>query len=116
MLGYTPPGPEADTPLGPEADIHPRQTSPFHSACWDMVNKWTVHIPLECIFVFIEFTLLDDLLHGYSYLQVHCTSVRVHQPSHSDVHDHNEHAGVRRADEEEHEEPHQPAAVRHGAQ
>ena len=52
----------------------------------------------------------------YPIFQVHCTSVRVHQPSHSDVHDHNEHAGLRRADEEEHEEPHQPAAVRHGAQ
>ena len=27
----------------------PRQTSPLHSACWDMVNKQAVRILLECI-------------------------------------------------------------------
>ena len=43
------------------AGIHPswdqRQTPPWvdiplHSACWDMVNKRVVRIPLECILVF----------------------------------------------------------------
>ena len=35
-LGQTPPT-SADTPLG--------------SACWDMVHRWAVRIPLECILV-----------------------------------------------------------------
>ena len=53
--GIHPPGPEADTP--------PRNTAlgshppPPRSACWDMVNKWAVHIPLECILV----SVLDDV-------------------------------------------------------
>ena len=36
-LGQTPPPTSADTPLG--------------SACWDMVHRWAVRIPLECILV-----------------------------------------------------------------
>ena len=57
--------PRADTP---QADTSPAQcmpgythtpaqymlgyTSPLPSACWDMVNKWAVRIPLECILVY----------------------------------------------------------------
>ena len=50
---HTPPGrytPRAGTPAG---QLHPpRQVHhPSHSACWDMINKQVVGIPLECILV-----------------------------------------------------------------
>ena len=32
-------------------DAHPPGRSPLRSACWDMVNKRAVRIPLECILV-----------------------------------------------------------------
>ena len=39
-------------PLPPRASTAPRQVHPpSHSACWDMVNKRAVRIPLECILV-----------------------------------------------------------------
>ena len=55
----------ADTPLGrhplgrytpafsdtPASACWDTNTTPLHSACWDMVNKQAVHIPLECILV-----------------------------------------------------------------
>ena len=44
--GHTPPR-QTPHPLG----RHPT----LHSACWDMVNKQAVCIPLECILVFHEF-------------------------------------------------------------
>ena len=55
--GRHPPGrhppeqtPPWETPPGPEADTLPGR-HPLCSACWDMVNKRAVHIPLECILV-----------------------------------------------------------------
>ena len=52
--------PQADSPLGrcpqqtPPGETPPRADTTLHSACWDMVNKWMVRIPLECILVFIH--------------------------------------------------------------
>ena len=46
--------PLADTPPGqtpPLQTARPLGRHPPHSACWDMVNKRAVHIPLECILV-----------------------------------------------------------------
>ena len=38
--------------------VHPwGQVPPRHSACWDTVNKWAVHIPLECILVHCTFCI-----------------------------------------------------------
>ena len=42
---------EIHLPPEPEADTHPEQTHPLCSACWDMVNKRAVCIPLEWILV-----------------------------------------------------------------
>ena len=42
---------EIHLPPEPEADTHPEQTHPVCSACWDMVNKRAVCIPLEWILV-----------------------------------------------------------------
>ena len=43
--------PLADTPpADPPAD-NPQDRHPTGSACWDTVNKWSVHILLECILV-----------------------------------------------------------------
>ena len=43
--------PQAGTPW----QIHPPAGTPNHSACWDMVNKQVVRIPLECILVLARF-------------------------------------------------------------
>ena len=43
--GIHPPG-----QIPPQADT-PRHRPPLRSACWDMVNKRSVRIPLECILV-----------------------------------------------------------------
>ena len=37
--------PQAGTPPG---RYTPGRYPPLHSACWDTVNKWAVHMPLEC--------------------------------------------------------------------
>ena len=56
-LWQTPPRdrhPQADTPCLVHAGIHPTVHAGIHplpSACWDMVNKRAVRIPLECILV-----------------------------------------------------------------
>ena len=43
-LAGTPPAGTPPTPRGtPPWHVHP-----LRSACWDMVNKWVVRIPLEC--------------------------------------------------------------------
>ena len=55
MLGYTPP---AQCMLG---------YSPLHSACWDMVSKQAVCIPLECILVQIIFTYMQMKLVGWPW-------------------------------------------------
>ena len=72
--------PQADTPLGrhpPWADNPPWEDNPhgqttpladtplLHSACWDTVNKRSVHIPLECILVSHKFT--GNLQHTCPY-------------------------------------------------
>ena len=62
MLGYTPPGPKADTPgakgrhpPGPKADTLPLQTATARdqrqTPPWDTVNERAVRILLECILV-----------------------------------------------------------------
>ena len=55
--------------LSPQADIHtpprqtpPGQTPPPPSTCWDMVNKWAVRIPLECIIVLTICGLFDNFI------------------------------------------------------
>ena len=63
--GQTPPGQAPPCPV--HAGIPPAQCiwdtppcpvhvgihiSPLCSACWDLVNKWVVHILLECILVY----------------------------------------------------------------
>ena len=50
---YTPLGRYTPGPLHPPGRYTPpgQVHHPSHSACWDMVNKWAVHIPLECILV-----------------------------------------------------------------
>ena len=44
--------PSSYTPLArqvpPQAGTPPGRYPPLHSACWDTVNKWAVHILLEC--------------------------------------------------------------------
>ena len=50
---YTPPG-QVHPPGGyipPAGTSPPAGTPPLRSACWDMVNKRAVRIPLECILV-----------------------------------------------------------------
>ena len=47
----------------------PGQTPPLHSACWDMVNKRAVRIPLECNLVFVYFSIFRNPLEFiYKYL------------------------------------------------
>ena len=55
----------------PHRQVHP----PGHSACWDMVNKWAIHIPPECTLVhsgiylnyFLKFTLKLTLIKDRSF-------------------------------------------------
>ena len=60
--GQTPPGqtpPEQTPPSGHTPTLghthpwgtHPPSTHPLSSACWDRINKWAVHILLECMLV-----------------------------------------------------------------
>ena len=39
----------------PPRQTSPRADTPLCSACWDMVNKWVVCTPLECILVLTNF-------------------------------------------------------------
>ena len=70
--GQVPPGrytprqvhPRAGTPTNrylPWAGTPSGRYLPRHSTCWDMVNKRVVRIPLECILVYIIFSLVSTL-------------------------------------------------------
>ena len=84
MLGYTHPWagtpPRQVHPLGryTHPQVHPRQVHPLRRACWHMVNKWAVHIPLECILVWVAVRLTLAVRCVYSD-KLYCVNVIVRQ-------------------------------------
>ena len=61
--------PWADTPRQvhshPKAGTSSGQVPPLRSACWDMINKWAVRIPLECILVSWSFFGKGRVVHPF---------------------------------------------------